>query len=180
MWSDTPADSSSCSTKTPGVQISCSTIYRLMLLPSKARSSKELYMSLISVCVPSKRNNRTRLDHEDHHYTMAQVAYLNELFQLYEEECICISADDKNKINVGSLAVSRYFQLRLFFPTTDSPDFLDHDFPYPGAKISPCEYLILSSKPSKSKHRSRSLSLDRCRQRKNNCLQCLSPARQED
>ena len=131
-------------------------------------------MSLISVCVPSKRNNRTRSDHEDHHYMMAQVSYL------YEEECICIPADDKNKIYVGLLAVSRYFQLRHFFPTTDSPDFLDHDFPYPGTKVSPSGYLILSTKPSKSKHRSRSLSPDRCRHRKNTCLQCLSPARQED
>ena len=115
--------------KTPFLQISCSTIHHLMLPPSKARSSKHLYKSPISVCIPSKRNDSTSSDNEDHHYTISQVAYWNELFQLYEEEYICISADGTNKINVGSLAVCRYFQLLHIFPTTHSPDFLDHDFP---------------------------------------------------
>ena len=75
---------------TPGLHISCWTIHHLMLPPRKARLLKELYKSLISVCVPSKRNIRTCSNHKDHHYTMAQVAYRNEFFQLYEEECICI------------------------------------------------------------------------------------------
>ena len=75
-------------------------------------------------------------DHEDHHYT--QVAYCNELFELYSDEGVRISADDKNKINVSSLAVSGYLQIRRFFPAAASPNYMyfDHDFPYAGSKIS--------------------------------------------
>ena len=59
--------------KTQCLQISCSTTHRLMLPHSKARSLKELYKFLIGVCIPSKRNNRTCSDHEDHHWHRSHI-----------------------------------------------------------------------------------------------------------
>ena len=158
----------------PGLRLSNTTVHRLMLPPNKARSSRRLYKGLIHVRVPSKKNSQTKADHEDHHYTMAQIGYCNELFQLHADEGLRISADDKNEINVGSLAVSRYFQLRRFFPTADSPNHLDRDFPYAGSKISPSGYLVLSTKPSASHRRCRSLSPQRSTERNVNHRRCRS------
>ena len=68
-----------------------------------------------------------------------------------------------NKINIGSLAVSRYHQLRRFFPTDDQPQYSDHDFPLRKSKILPPGYMVLE-KPTEShvlqsaRRRSRSLT----------------------
>ena len=70
-------------------------------------------------------------------------------------ETVALSADDKNKLNVGTLAVSRYFNQRKFFMTNDQPNYPDHDFPYSGAKLIPAGYLLLKSRIRTS----RSLSL---------------------
>ena len=37
-----------------------------------------------------------------------------------------------NKLKVGPLAVSRYHQISRFFPTEDTPNVPDHEFPNPG------------------------------------------------
>ena len=57
-------------------------------------------------------------------------------------ETMRISADDKHKIPVGALAVSRYFSIRRYFPLDDAPNYNDHDFPG-GSKITPSGYLIM-------------------------------------
>ena len=53
-----------------------------------------------------------------------------------------------NKINVGTLAVSRYHQIRRLFLVDDSPNYDDHDFPTPGYKIETSGYLRLTAPPS--------------------------------
>ena len=53
-----------------------------------------------------------------------------------------MSCDDMNKISVGTLAVSRYYQINHFFPARDAPRYPDHDFPYKNSKIIPCGYMI--------------------------------------
>ncbi|XP_064619462.1 uncharacterized protein LOC135482911, partial [Lineus longissimus] len=63
-------------------------------------------------------------------------------------ESSILSSDDKNKVNVGTLAVSRYIQIRKIFPTSDRPNYHDHDFPEPNSKLNPSGYLMLSSKDS--------------------------------
>lgn len=66
-------------------------------------------------------------------------------------ETVALSADDKNKLNVGTLAVSRYFNIGKFFMTNDQPNYPDHDFPYSGAKLVPAGYLLLRSKCRRSR-----------------------------
>ena len=56
------------------------------------------------------------------------------------------SCDSKAKIHIGGQAVSRYHQVRNFFPAEDMPHYADHDFPIPNYLIEPDGYLLLQSK----------------------------------
>ncbi len=76
-------------------------------------------------------------------FMLFQVGMANEVFQMAEEECIRISADDKHKVPVGTLAVSRYFSIRRFFPVDDSPNFYDHDWVSKNSKVVPSGYLVM-------------------------------------
>ena len=96
--------------------------------------------------IPRKENTASTTEHVDLHFTIAQVNYANELFELFPDECVQISVDDKNKINVGTLAVSRFFQINRFFPANDRPNYHDHDFPYANSKIVPSGYLVMKTK----------------------------------
>ena len=58
----------------------------------------------------------------------------------YSDECCILSCDDMNKVNVGTLAVSRYHQIGKFFSISDTPSYGDHDFPYRKSKIIPSGY----------------------------------------
>ncbi|KAG1654620.1 Ionotropic receptor 25a [Nymphon striatum] len=60
--------------------------------------------------------------------------------------------------NGGVLAVSRYHQLRHFFPDPDLPVYPDHDFPTPNSKMKPSAYLVLKPKNAPPARSSRSLS----------------------
>ena len=70
--------------------------------------------------------------------------YVNELFQQFHQ--LRLSCDDKNKVNVGTPAVSRYHQIATFFLCGSEPNFIDHDFAYGNSKIIPSGYLIMSEK----------------------------------
>jgi hypothetical protein len=61
----------------------------------------------------------------------------------YKDECVAISCDNKNKVHIGTLAVSRYHQVKKLYPCNDRPNYKDHDFPLPGYLITPCGYLQL-------------------------------------
>ncbi len=70
------------------------------------------------------------------------MALVNEMFDLAENETLRISADDKNKVPLGTLAVSRYFNIRKYFPEEDSPNYKDHDW-IAASKIVPSGYLLM-------------------------------------
>ena len=127
------------------VKVSDDTIRRLFVPPNKGMKSAKYYHSVIDAKVPRKVNDKEP-DHPDLHYTRAQVKMAHELFALYPNEGLRISADDKNKIHIGKLAVSRYFKLRKYFPQTDSPNYPTHDFPQANTKINPSGYMILTEK----------------------------------
>ena len=55
-----------------------------------------------------KRNDLVCKTHPDFHYTSAQVNIVGELAEMFSNEAIAVSVDDKNKVNVGTLAVSRH------------------------------------------------------------------------
>lgn len=80
--------------------------------------------------------------------------FIGELSEMLLDEMGTLSADDKIKLNVATLAVGRYFNIGKFFMTNDPPKYPDHDFPYSGAKLVPSGYLLLKSRFG----RSRSLS----------------------
>ena len=142
--------------------ISRSTVHRLMLPPRKGTTAAKSYKGLIQARVPAKQNTATAKEHAHLHYTQAQVQYVNEIFQFFG--CTRISADDKNKVNVGTPAVSRYHQISAFFMVDDAPNQLDHDFPYANSKLIPSGYLVMQSKATSSRstvrdmRRARSLS----------------------
>ena len=75
---------------------------------------------------------------------------VGELAEMFSNETIAISADDKNKVNVGILAVSRHFLINNIFATDDQPNYPDHDFPYANAKLVPAGYLLLKSRSKSS------------------------------
>ena len=75
------------------------------------------------------------------HYDAATVRACAEFVALFPELVDLLSCDDKAKVKVGSLAVSRYFQIRRFFSTTDSVNYDDHDFPHSGYLLVPSGYL---------------------------------------
>lgn len=102
--------------------------------------------------------NSSEIDHLNHclssHGKKSVRVFFRELSEMLLNETVALSADDKNKLNVGTLAVSRYFNQGKFFMTNDQPNYPDHDFPYSGAKLIPAGYLLLKSRI----RRSRSLS----------------------
>ncbi|CAF1304893.1 unnamed protein product, partial [Didymodactylos carnosus] len=60
----------------------------------------------------------------------------------FAQEITSLSCDNKCKIPIGSLAVSRYHQIRRFFPKDQRSNYPDHDFKG-GPYITPCNYLEL-------------------------------------
>ena len=128
--------------------ININTVHRLMVPPNKKHRSSKLFKSLIQARVPGKSNKLIAHQHSDFHFTAAQVNYICEMFTYFDDETLLYSGDDKNKINVGTLAVSRYHQISAFFPAEDKPDYADHDFPYRNSKITPSGYIRLERKES--------------------------------
>lgn len=95
--------------------------------------------------------------------------FVGQLAEVFSDETIAISADDKNKVNVGTLAVSRHFPIKNIFATNDQPNYPDHDFAYTNAKIVPAGYSLLSSR----NRRLRSLAPRNTNQNKNAVLRQL-------
>ena len=67
--------------------------------------------------------------HLDGNYTSAQENFVGELAEIFSDETTALSADDKNKVHVGTLAVSRHFSMNNIFAKNDQPSYPDHDFP---------------------------------------------------
>lgn len=132
-------------------EISVHTIHCLLLPPNKNRKASKHYKSLIDAKQPPKRNDLTCKTHPDFHYTSTQVNIVGELAEMFSDETIAISADDKNKVNVGTLAVSRHFSINNIFATDDQRNYPDHDFPYANAKLVPARYLFLKSRKWRSR-----------------------------
>ena len=134
--------------KRPGPQeyaISNDTIHRLFVPPWQATSAAKYYKSLIDAKVPGK-SNRYQENHPDQHFLFSRIGVRDELGQLFKKHAQIYSCDDMNKINVGVNAVSRYHEIDRFFTTSNSPEYSDHDFPYPGYKIIVSGYMALENK----------------------------------
>ncbi|XP_062515262.1 uncharacterized protein LOC134190768 [Corticium candelabrum] len=118
------------------------TVHQLMLPPRQKTVNARRYHGVLNVRVPGKRNDEHGC-HENGHFCLAQVGYMLEFSQQHSDSTSTFSCDNKNKVNIGTLAVSRYHQLRKFFPIGNGPVYKDHDFPFQNAKIIPSGYLRL-------------------------------------
>ncbi|CAH1785112.1 unnamed protein product, partial [Owenia fusiformis] len=134
--------------------ISTSTVSRLMMPTNLNFKSAKYYKGVIRAKVPAK-NNSLKKDHPDLQFIRSQIATANEIATQYQHNVHLFSCDDKNKVAVGTLAVSRYHQIKKFFLEGDEPNYQDHDFPFPNAKIIPSGYLLLDNSKN-CKQRSRS------------------------
>ncbi len=139
-----------------GVTVSKHTIHRALIAPHQRWRTARLYKGYVHARVPPKSNCKTTKDHNDFRYTCVQVNLVNEFAALYSKEVLAMSCDDKNKINIGTPAVSRYCKFQSFFDVNSLPDLPDHDFPLRNSKITPSGYLILKDKHTD--RRSRSIS----------------------
>jgi hypothetical protein len=84
--------------------------------------------------------------HKDSHEYFASVKSVREFCALHPGISTIFSCDSKAKVHIGGQAVSRYHQLRKFFPSDDTPHYADHDFPISGYLIEPDGYLMLQDK----------------------------------
>ena len=74
-----------------------------------------------------------------------------QLSEKHKDQVLKMSSDNKNKLNVGVVSTSRQHKIRRLFPTNDAPNYPDHDFPYPNAKLVPAGYKILRDRPTRSR-----------------------------
>lgn len=131
--------------------ISTTTIARTLLAPNKNHRNSTRYKGLVEARVPPKRNNANPNEHIDTHYCRAQVKYALEFANMFPDEVVAASFDNKDKFNVGTLAITRHQKLRRFFKTDDAPNYPDHDFPFRKSKLTPAGYELLLNKPRRSR-----------------------------
>ncbi|KAJ8029124.1 hypothetical protein HOLleu_28451 [Holothuria leucospilota] len=123
-----------------------STLLRLTVPPNRRQSSAKRYSRSVEAKVPAKKNC-VRKQNTDSHYLASRVKYRVEFAMQNEQFFSVMSCDTMNKINVGTLAVSRYHQHQRLFPLDDGPNYLDHDFPAgAGYKITPVGHMLLQRK----------------------------------
>ena len=98
---------------------------------------------VIDATVPCK-DNSPRKGNLDTRYLLSRIKLRREMAAYFPVEIAIVSADSMNRIHYGTLAVSRYHQVRKIFMNSDKPKYLDHDFPLP-YKTIPDGIMILSN-----------------------------------
>lgn len=128
------------------------TIARWMKPPNKSFNIASEYKGLIDARVPAKENSTRKLNDNSHFYS-ARARYALELASKFNKIAVVYSSDNKNKVKVGqqTLAVDRRITVRKFFPSTDAPNYHDHDFPTPSYNIVPSGYLRMQPSPNMTK-----------------------------
>lgn len=129
--------------------ISKSKIYNL-LQPARTNTKEAAkHKDALDVRVGVKCADMSKI-HGDSHEYFASAKLVREMCAMHTNECMLFSCDSKAKVHIGGQAVSRYHQLRTFFPSDDTPHYHDHDFPFSGYLIEPDGYLLLQSKNTNS------------------------------
>ena len=82
--------------------------------PNKNFIASKNYKGLVNACVPPKRNTKEKQIHKDFHYTIAQVNIVNQMTQMYRENTLSMSVDNKNKVEVGIPATSQQTNICSF------------------------------------------------------------------
>ena len=110
---------------------------------NKRKFTEARYKSMIDAAVPCK-DNSPRKENLDVHYLLSRIKLWREMAAYFSDEITIVSADSMNKILDGTLAVSRYHQIRKIFMSSDKPKYLDHGFLLP-YKTIPDGIMILSN-----------------------------------
>ena len=77
---------------------------------------------------------------------------------MFSNETIAISADDKTKVNIGTLAVSRHFSINDILQQTTNPKTPIMIFRMQMQKLVPAGYLLLKSRKRRSRSHSSPLT----------------------
>ena len=131
--------------KTLRVKVSRSTIRRLCLPSRKNTINGRRHKGLVNARIPPKNNSGERQTHPHFHYTASQINTVQQMATLYSRGTLQLSVDNKNKIDVGTLAVNRRCKINRFCLVPDAPVYNDHDFPYRNSKLTPSGYQVLRS-----------------------------------
>ncbi|XP_033126527.1 uncharacterized protein LOC117124406, partial [Anneissia japonica] len=124
-------------------------VSRWMKAPRKGTTASKAYSEVLDIRIPPKKID-VRKEHIDAHFCASWVRYRIEMAAQFADECILMSCDNKNKIKVGTQAVSRHFKVTCYFSSNDEPNYDDHDFPYGGYLITPCGYMFLTQEKEPS------------------------------
>lgn len=130
--------------------ISKTKIYYLLKPANENSRDAARHKDALDIRVGTKNYDVSRENVNAHEY-FAMVANMRQMAASYPEECLIFSCDSKAKIHIGGQAVSRYHQIRTFFPSDDTPHYADHDSLVPGYLIELDGYLVLKSKESEPK-----------------------------
>ena len=132
----------------PGLErhgMSVKSVHRLFVAPRKGSIAGKSHLGVVDARIPGKDNSGRKENNTVQHYHAANVKFKMECAKDNNELIDVISVDNMNKIKVGTLAVSRYHQIRRFFLNSDAPKYPDHDFPVPGYHLTPSGYMFLST-----------------------------------
>ena len=122
--------------------ISLTTVRRLFNAPNKGYRASARCKGHVN-CRIGIKDNSYREFHPDAHYLFARNKQRRELAALFTHETAVLSIDDMAKVKVGAPALSRYHQIKRFFPNGDMPNLNDHDFPVPGYLLNISGYMFL-------------------------------------
>ena len=99
------------------------TTVRYLFQPvKKGTFAAENYEGLIDGKVAHKDNTGRKM-HINDHYLNSRIKLRKEFAAYLSEECSTVSCDSMNKLRVGTLAVSRYHQIRKIFLKEDEPQY---------------------------------------------------------
>ena len=139
--------------KSKGINTNRNSVHRLMKPVRNGTIASKRFKSLVDARVPPKNNGGERETHPDFHYTCSQIGMANEMASLCPTGTLQLSVDNKNKVDVGIVAVNRRCKINRFHLRNDYLVYNDHDFPYRNSKLTPAGYQVL-----RPRMRSRSLS----------------------
>ena len=152
--------------ETCNIKISRDTVHRMMLPVRNGTINSKRFKSLIPARVPPKKNSGMCITHPDFHYTSSQISLVNQLAQLCHKDTVCLSVDNKNKVEVGIVAANRRCNIRKFYLEESAPNYNDHDFPYRNSKLVPAGYQLRLLRPNRSRSISPPSKRDPCFVRK--------------
>jgi len=96
-------------------KISLTKIYYLLKPAHSNSKDAARHKDALDIRVGTKACDSSK-DNVNAHEYFAQVSNVRQMCELYQEECVLFSCDSKAKIHIGGQAVSRYHQLKPFFP----------------------------------------------------------------